>query len=323
MRACVNSRVAKRPPLTFYIVVLVGLLFGRFLHAANVAPRKSLAGHVPEVVSRLNPNGRLAGATKLRLAIGLPLRNQDILSNLLEATYDPASPQYHHYLSSDEFIEKFGPTPEDYQKVIDFAKVSGFNIISTHNDRMLVDVTAAVADVERAFQVTMRLYPHPTEARSFYAPELDPSVPADIAVADISGLDNYLRPRSKSVRRKISAFKSKNTSMEGSGPNGNLIAGDYRAAYAPGVMLTGAGQTLGLFEFDNYYPSDISEYESIAGITNPPPVQAVYLNGYSGQQSDGNGEVALDIEVAMSMAPGLLKIVCYETSAGKIGRAHV
>ena len=58
----------------------------------------------------------------------------------------------------------------------------------------------------------------------------------------------------------------------------------------------------------------MTSYESIAGLTNPPPIQTVFVGSYKGAQSDGNGEVALDIEVAMSMAPGLSKIVCYESS---------
>lgn len=248
------------------------------------------------------------------LAIGVPLRDPQGLTNFLQALYDPASPEYHHYLTPEQFTERFGPTTEDYQGVIDFARTNGFIVTATHSDRMLVEVSAAVSDIERAFQMNMRLYPHPTEARSFYAPDAEPSVSAEVRIADISGLNNYRAARPKMHARKIKNLTAKNTSMEGSGPNGNLIGSDYRTAYAPGVTLTGAGQILGLFEQDNYYSTDVTSYESIAGLTNPPPIQTVFVGSYKGAQSDGNGEVALDIEVAMSMAPGLSKIVCYESS---------
>ncbi|HEX3719858.1 MAG TPA: protease pro-enzyme activation domain-containing protein [Verrucomicrobiae bacterium] len=280
---------------------------------ASAAGRKTLPGHVPQGVPALTSNGVLKGTNRLALGIGLPLRNQQSLSNLLRDIYNPASPQYHEYLSSDQFVEQFGPTPSNYQAVVNFAQANGFTVTATHPDRMLLDVSATATAIQRAFQVQLLVYRHPKELRNFYSPNVEPSVPSDLPVADICGLNNYLRPH-PNFTQKIIVRDPKTTSMDGSGPNGNLIGGDYRAAYIPGITLTGTGQTVGLFEYDNFYPSDVTTYESIAGLTNPPPVRTLFLNGYDGAQGEGDGEVALDIETAMSMAPGLSAIVCFETS---------
>ena len=93
---------------------------------AQPAGVEVLRGHVPAAVSRSRAIGRLQGATNLNLAIGLPLRNQAALDSLLKQLYDPASPNYHQFLTPDEFTARFGPTEQDYQKVIDFAKAGGF-----------------------------------------------------------------------------------------------------------------------------------------------------------------------------------------------------
>ena len=127
----------------------------------------ALHGHVPAVVSRLQATGQLQGATNLNLAIGLPLRNQAALDSLLQQLYDPASPNYRQFLTPDEFTAQFGPTEQDYQKVVDFAKASGLTVTRTHGNRLLVDVSGNVSDIEKAFHVTMRTYQHPTEARQF------------------------------------------------------------------------------------------------------------------------------------------------------------
>jgi hypothetical protein len=291
--------------------------------AALAAQTRQLTGHMPDVVANLKSTGLLPGATKLNLAIGLPLRNQLALSNLLQALYDPASPQYHHYLSPEQFTKDFGPTTEDYQAVVDFAKTNGFAVTATHSDRMLLEVTAAVADIERAFQVSMRLYLHPSEKRSFYSPNLDPSVPKDLRISDISGLNNYLGPHPKMVKRRHlgrvgHGRLAKNTSMDGSGPYGNFIGSDFRAAYAPGVTLTGTGQIVGLLEFDGYYTNDITSYAIEANLTNPPPVDVTLLDGFNGAPGSGNSEVALDIEMNISMAPGLTEIISYEGSSNTV-----
>jgi subtilase family serine protease len=79
--------------------------------------------------------------------------------------------------------------------------------------------------------------------------------------------------------------------------------------------LTGADQTLGLLQFDGFYASDIVAYEKAAGLPQVP-IQTVLLDGFDGMpttgSSSGNPEVSLDIEMAISMAPGLSKIIVFE-----------
>ena len=65
---------------------------------------------------------------------------------------------------------------------------------------------------------------------------------------------------------------------------------------------------------DGYYLQDITNYENQAGITPLVPMQNVLLNGLTGapQNTDAVSEVSLDIEMAISMAPGLSKVVVFE-----------
>src|SRR5207253_10548903 len=86
---------------------------------------------------------------------------------------------------------------------------------------------------------------------------------------------------------------------------------DFRAAYAPGVTLTGAGQAIGLFELDGFYASDVQANFAQAGLP-AVPTQTVLLNGFSGSPGSANIEVTLDIMMAAYMAPGLSKVIVYE-----------
>ncbi len=278
-------------------------------------PRQVLHGHVPAVVARLASVDRLAGTQRLDLAIGLPLRNREALTNLLQQIYDPASPNYRQYLTPAQFAERFGPSEEDYQTLIDFAEANGLTVSATHPNRVLVEVSGPVADIETAFHVNLRLYPHPTEARTFYAPDVEPSIDLAVPVLDVSGLDNYIVPHPMNLKRKLPNQPVKVTPYGGSGPNGTLMGRDFRTAYAPGVSLTGTGQAVGLLEFDGYYASDITAYESQAGLPNVP-LQNVLLGAFNGSPGSANGEVALDIEMVIAMAPGLARVIVYEGSQG-------
>ena len=267
-------------------------------------------GHVPAAVAKLTPVGSLPASQRLNLAIGLPLRNQAELDALLRQLYDPASPNYRHYLTPEEFTARFGPTEQDYQALVQFAQARGFKVTGKHSNRLLLDVEGAVRDVEKAFNVTMRLYPHPKEKRDFYAPDTEPSVDFSVPILHVSGLDNYAPPHPNVVVRPASVAGSV-TPKAGSGPSGYYMGSDFRHAYVPGTSVTGAGQSVGLLQFDGFYQSDITAYESQAGLPNVP-ITVVPVQGGISTPGSGAIEVSLDIEMVISMAPGVSRIYVYE-----------
>ena len=286
------------------------------LMTPSAIAQQVLRGHVPPAVSRshLRPLERLPETNRLSLAIGLPLRNRAALTNLRQQLYDPASANYHRYLTPEQFAEKFGPTESDYQAVIAFAGTNGLEVTGTHPNRALLDVRGPVAAVEKALHIRMNRYQHPTENRVFFAPDAEPTLDLAVPVLHIAGLDNFVRPRAlnqKQPPRKPGAAGSRSLGT-GSGPGGEFIGNDFRAAYVPGVTLTGAGQTVGLFELGSgFYQSDITAYETMAGLPNVP-VTPVLIAGYPGTPGPDNDEVSLDIEMAISMAPGLDQVLVYE-----------
>lgn len=307
-----------------WLTVGVGLLLAggavASSRAADAGAVKKLHGHVPAIVSQLQPKGNLPAGTDLNLAIGLPLRNCEALTNLLAEIYDPSSTNYHHYLSPEQFTAQFGPTEADYQAVIHFAEANGLSVTATHPNRMLLDVSGKASKVEKAFQVTLHTYAHANEHRDFYAPDTEPSVPSGLSIQDISGLENYRRPQphlkfkpATQPSGVTSSAASSSTPHAGSGSGGNYIGNDFRTAYVPGTPLNGSGQTIALVQFDGYLASDIAAYEAMAGRTNIP-LQNVLLDGFSGIPTGTGGEVevSLDIEMVISMAPALAKVILYE-----------
>jgi len=271
----------------------------------------TLHGHAPAVVARLTPKGRLSATNNLHLAIGLPLRNQAALDGLLRELYDPHSTNFHKFLSTSEFTARFGPTAQEYQAVVKFAEASGLAVSGTHPNRVVVDVEGSASNVERAFHVSLRTYKHPAEARDFFAPDAEPSVPANLSVVTVEGLSDYGLP--KPLSHRIDPLKIQ--PLGGSGPGGYYAGKDFRNAYVPGSALNGAGQVVGLLEFSAYYPADITAYENTIGLTNYVPLTTVVI-GHPGPTTANNAEVALDIEVAIAMAPGLSQVIVYEIRSG-------
>ncbi len=174
--------------------LLAALVFLVFAAQGWAADRQTLRGHVPAAVTGLAPVGRLPATQRLNLAIALPLRNQEALDELLRQLYDPASPRYRQYLTPAQFAAEFGPTAQDYEAVAAFAKAHRLSVKDRYSNRLVLDVSGAVSDIENALHVTMRTYRHPTEPRTFYAPDTEPSLDLAMTVSHIHGLDNYAPP---------------------------------------------------------------------------------------------------------------------------------
>ncbi|MGA8028641.1 MAG: S53 family peptidase [Bryobacteraceae bacterium] len=271
-------------------------------------PLQTLHNHVRAVVSsgEAAPVGFLPATQRMNLAIMLPLRNQTELTSLLARLNDPSSPVYRRFLTVSQFTEEFGPTVQDYQAVINFAKANGFTVTDTPSNRLLVDVNGSVEQIEKAFHVVMTVYRHPTENRTFYSPDREPSLDLGVPVSHIAGLNNFSIPHPKVKRPPVgNAIKSN----AGSGPSGAYLASDMRAAYYGGSALTGSGQAVGLLEFDGYNMSDVTS--TFDGHSYSVPINNVLVDGASAGSDGDDGEQVLDIVQAIGMAPGMSQVRVY------------
>ncbi len=119
------------------VAVLALALFPRIAAAQSV---KTLHGHVPSAISRfgLQSTGHLATNSTLDLALSLSLHNQKGLADLINQVYDPSSSNYRHFLTPDQFNTQFGPSAQDYQMAMNFAKVNGLSVIGTSSNHMVL-----------------------------------------------------------------------------------------------------------------------------------------------------------------------------------------
>jgi kumamolisin len=279
-----------------------------------------LTRHVRQVTvnGQAKALGELAASQTMRIVITLPLRNQQQLDNLLADLYNPASPSYHHFLTVEQFTAEFGPTEEDYNTAIAFAEEHGLTVAATSPNRVNLDVTGSVADIESAFHLTLRTYQHPTENRSFFAPDREPTADLPFQLWHISGLDNYSIPQPAGLTRIPAGSAASSNATTGSGPSASFLGSDMRAAYY-GSSLTGTGQSLGLLE---YYGTDLADLQtyytnvkqtypgSIITLLSVDGTSTSCVDSRSGKDCDDT-EQTLDMTQALGMAPGLSSLVMY------------
>jgi kumamolisin len=309
MRFGTSSPVAVLRGLS--VALTAAMLF--FVMEGHAQGQSVMTRHVrPEVTSaQAKFVNRLPSTQALRLNIVLPLRDPAGLENFLQEVYDPTSPSYRHFLTPQEFTARFGPTQEDYDAVVQYALSSGFKVVGGSRDGMDVQVEGSVTNIEAAFNVSMGVYQHPTENRTFYAPDREPMVDLPFPLWHISGLDNYSIPHPLYHQRNLTV---KSNATTGSGPSASFLGSDMRAAYYGNGPLTGAGQNLGLLEYYGTDLADLNTYFKNVGQTNNVPITLFSTDGTSTScvyPSCDDTEQTLDMTQALGMAPGLASLVMF------------
>ena len=232
------------------------------------------------------------------------MRNQNELDELLAELQDPASPNFKHYLSAQQFAAEFGPTEHDYQALIQFAHENGLVVTGTHSNRLLLDVSGETSAVEKALHVKMMVYDHPIRGR-FYAPDREPSLDLEEKVLDISGLDNFALPQPMSLK-KIPMEKT-DPYVTGSGPGGYFIDEFFPADSPPGLPLA-SGDEVVWFERWRLLPRRGAKNAHPARL--PPLTPQAVLHDVNGGtcRVTPNVKVDLNIVTATALAPALARV---------------
>ena len=174
--------------LQFVVAVLVLGLSGAALSQENIT-----VPQVPYAVrnGRATLTGHYDGTHMLRLVIALQPPHIQEEEQYIAQLQDLSSPLFHKYLSEEEWNQRFAPSVEDEQAVAAWAQSQGLTITQRYNNRMLVDVEAPAATIEKALNVTINTYQK--GGLSYFSNDQDPSIPASLAnvIQSILGLNNF------------------------------------------------------------------------------------------------------------------------------------
>ena len=155
----------------------------------------TLTGHTPAKVrngtairvDHYNPEN------KLRLAIFVTPRDLAGQEKLIQEQQTKGSPNFHKWVTADEWNARFGPRVEDEQAVVDWAKSQGLTITNRFANRMIVDVEAESGTIETALNVTINHYKVGDEVD--FSNDRDPSIPEHLSgiIGGIFGLTSIER----------------------------------------------------------------------------------------------------------------------------------
>lgn len=240
------------------------------------------------------------------------------LRKLLASQLDPRSPQYHRWLSPEEFGRRFGIGDADLRSVIEWLQENGFGVDEIGRGRGWIDFSGTVAQVERAFGTAIREYEVAGERHRANAN--DPTIPRRLApsVAGIVSLHDFRR-RSHRVEAGRSAPEFTDTTLRHIlGPADFARIYDLEPLYARGI--DGTGRRIAIVGRVQIDPADVRAFRTLFGL--PPGDPSIVVNGPDPGFWDKSEEQEADLDVQWSgaVAPGAtVKFVVSQSTASTDG----
>jgi len=243
------------------------------------------------------------------------------LQQLMAEQQTKDSPNFHKWLTPQQFGAQFGPADADIQTVTDWLTRQGFHGIKVAAGKTVIEFSGTAGQARNAFQTEIHRYQVNGELRQ--ANSADPQIPAALTpvLAGIVSLHNF--PRKSMVHRRAETFSGQKeniskplfTTSSGCGPAPNFplpcyVVGpaDFAKIYnLPPAPLDGTGVTIALVADSNIDPNDVAAFRSLLGLSANFTSSNIILNGpdpgISGPNGD-EGEADLDAQTAGMVAPG-------------------
>ncbi|MGA9039667.1 MAG: S53 family peptidase [Terriglobales bacterium] len=229
---------------------------------------------------------------------------QQALDTLLAEQQDSTSPNYHKWLTPEQYADRFSMTRNDIEKISAWLQSQGFTVDSTPGSRTRILFSGTAAQIESAFHSPIHQYEVNGEKHFANAGALSVPVAFAQAVLGFRGLNDF-RPKPRLITRRKAAVSPHYTVSQGENflaPEDFATIYDVQRLYDIGI--DGTGQTIAVMGQTAIKMSDVTSFRSAAGLsTNNPTIVTVPGTGTPVITSaDDLGEADLDLEWSGAVA---------------------
>src|SRR5271166_5635953 len=232
------------------------------------------------------------------------------LREYLDSQQDKSSPQFHHWLTPQEFGDRFGVSESDVQQVSQWLQQQGFSLGHIPRSRRWLEFSGTAGQVASAFHADMHYFE--VNGQMHLANATDISLPASLAplISGVVSLNDFFR------QSQVAGVTELQRNAEGAliavGPEFSsgagvhyLAPGDIAAIYNLSPLysagITGIGATIAIVARSNILISDVETFRTIFNLPVNDPT--VILNGPDPGLTGDVTEASLDVEWSGAVAP--------------------
>ncbi|MBS2024077.1 MAG: hypothetical protein JST92_16870, partial [Deltaproteobacteria bacterium] len=255
----------------------------------------------------LGPTARSTRMERMILSLKIHPDKQAALDTLLAQQQDPSSPNFHQWLTPDEFGTRFGPTSAEISQVTEWLSSQGFTIEDIGASGTWINFTGGVDQVEAAFHTAIKDYMIDGVVR--HANATDPSIPRALAniVHGVVSMHNIPRHAMNTGVHHVTPPGIEHDYTTSSGAH-YMSPGDFSIIYNTKTLYTagydGTGQTIAIVGRTHPAASNWTTFRSTMGLPANAPQVVVNGTDPGDQGADEDGEADLDVEWSGAVAKG-------------------
>jgi kumamolisin len=326
-----NHRESALKALTA-ISIAIGVLASSLAQAATTT-QFHIEKAAPATDLGLAPQDAVRSVT-----LSLTVKNLAAMEAYAASTVDPASPNYHKFLTPAQVGAQYGQDATTIAQVVNFLKASGLTVTKVYSNNLFITAQGTNAQMAAVFGSPIHTYSY--LGQTYEAPlSTKTAVPAQLAgsVRAVHGLNARPLARSNAKRQPLTgasageaqtvATKIPTPAAAATTTPGQYTTADLAAQYNVTPLykagITGAGKTIGITSLAGYNQSDAYAYWKSVGLNvSATRITDVLVDGgprpQDGPGSDGAGETTLDVEQSGGVAPGanMLVYLAPNTDAG-------
>ena len=274
------------------------------------------------LVARSTLVGSVDGAREIGVTLSLPLSDPEGAAEFVRHVYRSADPLFRHYLTPQQFAERFGGNTADYAYLKSWAAANGLRVSHESVGRINLTVRGSVSQFQRLFNTQLNDYRSP-DGQEFYSASVEPVVPSEIA-SRISGVIGLTESKMVTPMIKVGKRLGENPAPPaepaspdtagGTGPGGAYKAADLRSVYnIPTFGHLNPTAVAAVFEQGGYVSSDVTKYLTYNGLPKITVTPVSVDGSPTYVQDDPNVELeaVLDIDMIAGINPAISKIRVY------------
>jgi subtilase family serine protease len=254
------------------------------------------------------------------------------LEQLLDQQQDHSSPNYHQWLTPQQFGQQFGPSDQDVQTITVWLQSHGFQLAPFSNGRTVIEFSGTASQVEEAFHTAIHKYSILTAAGTLedhWANSTDPSIPTALTpvVAGVRSLHNF---SARAMNHFAGAFhRDKNSGKivptqllpipqftpgggcgilggpcEALGPFDLATIYDVTPLWNAATPIDGTGQTIAIVGETDITPADWTTFWNMFGVATPKGSLKIIVNGPDPGFQGDESEADIDTQWSSAVAKG-------------------
>ena len=207
----------------------------------------------PALLANSQNLGAEDASKQIAVTVWLRQRNKETLDTMVRDMYDKNSPNYHHFLTREQYRSMFAPSSQDAGTVRSFLVNNKLRVTSIEKHNHYVVAEGQIGNIQKAFNVQINRVMVNGAVHRVNMSEASVSGPAGAAIASVQGLNDLsYKSYAKRSANPDTGKPFRGLPLSGAGPDGLFFSQECMRPPEAHIFTTGGGAPFAVYSGNRY-----------------------------------------------------------------------